>query len=145
MIVLRIPTGPEAFFWNKGNLYRMADKIFKTYVEQLGILKERGIDLPADSNNEKESIDILQKNNYYSVVNGYKDPFLVSSSQETFRPGTTLKDLYFLFEFDCAIRMTYLKFILEIEHQVKSVIAYEFSKLYGYKDYLKNDILPKCW
>lgn len=68
-----------------------------------------------------------------------KDLFLSTLSPEIYLDGTSLDDLYATFEFDRALRLIYLKYILKIEHQVKSVIAYEFSKKYGCDNYLKLD------
>lgn len=115
----------------------MADKVFKSYREQLKILRGRGVDIPVGTATSTRAVNILKKENYYDVVNGYKDVFLATSSPDTYLPGTKLDDLYAVFEFDRAVRLIYLKNILKIEHQVKSVIAYEFSKKYGYDNYLK--------
>lgn len=114
----------------------MANKVFKSYIDQLNILKDRGLNILEDSS-ENRIVEILKKENYYDVVNGYKDLFLSTTSPEMYLPGTSLDELYAVFEFDRAVRLIYLKYILKIEHQIKSVLAYEFSKEYGYDNYLK--------
>lgn len=43
---------------------------FKTIAEQVSILESRGMKVG------QEAAVILLRENYYSVVNGYKDPFL---------------------------------------------------------------------
>ena len=106
----------------------MADKVFKSYREQLKILRSRGINIPVGSSSANRAAKILKKENYYDVVNGYKDLFLKKSSPEVYLAGTSIDELYAVFEFDRAIRLIYLKYILKIEHQIKSVLAYEFSK-----------------
>ena len=45
-------------------------KSFKTYDEQLDILKKKG--LICDNN----SLEILKRNNYYFLINRYKDCFI---------------------------------------------------------------------
>ena len=45
---------------------------FKTYEEQIEILKNRGMTIP----NENFAKNKLQQNNYYNLINGYKEPFL---------------------------------------------------------------------
>lgn len=115
----------------------MPNKEFKSYREQLKILRSRGMNIPAGSTSASRAINILRKENYYDVVNGYKDLFLVSKTPEQYLTGTSLDDLYSVFEFDRAIRLVYLKYMLKIEHQIKSIIAYEFSKQYGFDNYLK--------
>lgn len=87
--------------------------------------------------NEETSKEILLNNNYYYLINGYKDLFLNRKSKvEKFRNGTTLEEIYSLYEFDRKIRIIFLEYILLIERKIDTYIAYEFSKNYGHKDYL---------
>ena len=46
----------------------MANKPFKTYREQLDILRSRNLIIE----NEERAIDILRRVNYYNLINGYK-------------------------------------------------------------------------
>ncbi|WP_243729268.1 hypothetical protein [Mycoplasma capricolum] len=50
-------------------------KEFKTFEEQIEILKSRGLII----SNEQKAIEILKQENYYNIVNGYKDLFLKKS------------------------------------------------------------------
>lgn len=50
---------------------------------------------------------------------------------------TSAIEIYALYKFDRNIRYIFLKRILEIENNIKSSIAYVFSKEYGYDNYLK--------
>ena len=61
-----------------------------------------------------------------------------SSKENKFIPGTTFEELYALFTFDRNFRNIIFKNVLVIENQLKSVISYQLSKKYGYreKDYL---------
>lgn len=71
------------------------------------------------------------------MINGYKDLFLDrKSTLEKFSNGTTLEEIYSLYEFDRKIRIIFLEYILLIERKIDTYIAYEFSKNYGHKDYL---------
>lgn len=47
-------------------------KEFKTYEEQTELLKTRGLKFE----NEEFDLNKLQEDNYYSIINGYKDLFL---------------------------------------------------------------------
>ena len=47
-------------------------KEFKTYEEQIELLKTRGLKFE----NEEYDLNKLQEDNYYSIINGYKDLFL---------------------------------------------------------------------
>lgn len=115
----------------------MANKIYTTLRQQLKILRSKNMNISINGQGAKVK-KILERENYYSVINGYKDPFIqTSSNNETFISNTQFENLYTLFTFDRNVRLIHLKFILKIEHQIKSVIAHEFSKKYGHDNYLK--------
>ena len=61
-----------------------------------------------------------------------------SPSDRTFISGSTFSELYSLFLFDRYSRNIFFKNLLIIENRLKSVISYQMSKKYGYKekDYL---------
>ena len=86
---------------------------------------------------------ILERENYYNVINGYKEPFLASKAtatdDEVYKPGTTFDEVFALYHFDRELRNIYLKFLLKIENTFKTVIAHEFSAKYGHDNYLKID------
>lgn len=50
----------------------MGKKKFKTYSEQVNTLKKRGLVIQDISYAEK----MLASENYYNIINGYKEPFL---------------------------------------------------------------------
>ena len=52
-------------------------KEFKTYDEQIQLLKSRGLTF-VDEDFAKEK---LEEENYYSIINGYKDLFLDSNDK----------------------------------------------------------------
>ena len=111
----------------------MRDKIFKTLDEQILILKEKGLVI----NNEEYAKEILLRENYF-FLNGYRYPFIKSLNNKLFIKGTTFEEFYSLFLFDRSLRNIIFKNILIIENNVKSIISYQLSKKYGYKekDYL---------
>ena len=84
---------------------------------------------------------ILARENYYNVINGYKDLFLASpatpTSEEIYKPGTTFDEVYALYTFDRELRNIYLKYLLKLENSFKTVISHEFSAKYGHDNYLK--------
>lgn len=64
-------------------------KPFKTHNQQLTTLRKRGLSVPSRVKRE------LENENYYNVINGYKDLFLVTTpsnnrpiTPETFIKGT---------------------------------------------------------
>lgn len=109
------------------------NKEFKTINEQINILKNKNLDIK-DLLNAKL---LLTNNNYYYLINGYKDLFLDKNKKnEIFLKGTNLEEIYNLYEFDRKIRIIFLEYILLVERKIDTYIAYEFSKNYGYKNYL---------
>lgn len=109
------------------------EKEFKTIDEQIELLRTRNLHIE----NKQTAEEILLNNNYYYLINGYKDLFLNRKSEtEIFCNGTTLEEIYSLYEFDRKIRIIFLEYILLIERRIDTYIAYEFSKNYGHKNYL---------
>lgn len=112
----------------------MAEKIFRDTRTQIGILKSRGLTIK----NKSYAKQLIRKVNYYNLINGYKDPFLQSNTAyEKYLVGSTIEEIYALYEFDRKLRILTLEHILKIEKEIKSLISYSFSKSYGHKDYLK--------
>lgn len=107
-------------------------KEFKTYQEQIEILKSPGIVI----NNEEFALEKLQEDNYYNIINGYKDLFIDSNQ---YIQGTTFEEIYSLFEFDRNLKSILLKNILIVENILRTLIAYNFSLKYGNDNYLKID------
>ena len=108
-------------------------KEFKTIDQQIDILKKKGLIVDDVS----KAYDILLKENYF-FLNGYRHLFMNSPSDRTFISGSTFSELYSLFLFDRYSRNIFFKNLLIIENRLKSVISYQMSKKYGYKekDYL---------
>ena len=111
----------------------MPDKEFKTTDELISLLISRGVDI---STPEQKSFckKGLQRFGYYNIINGYKNLFLdttTPSTEDRYKPGTTFNEIYFLFQFDKQLRSLFFKYTLEVETNVKSLIAYIFSKKYG--------------
>lgn len=109
------------------------EKIFKTIDEQIDILKSRNIII----DDYDKAYNLLSKNNYYYLINGYKDLFIdITSKKEKYIDGTKIEELYALYEFDKDIKINFLKYLLLIENEIDTYLAYEFSKSYGHKNYL---------
>lgn len=110
-------------------------KEFKTIDQQIDILRKKGLII----DDEARAYDILLKENYF-FLNGYRHLFMNSPSDKTFISGSTFSELYSLFLFDRYSRNIFFKNLLIIENRLKSVISYQMSKKYGYKekDYLNT-------
>ena len=111
------------------------EKEFKTIDQQIDIFKKKGLII----DDELAAKDILLKENYF-FINGYRHIFMNSPTDRTFISGTTFSEMYALFKFDRYSRNIFFKNLLIIENRLKSVISYQLSKKYGYKekDYLNS-------
>ncbi len=114
----------------------MRSKVFKTLDEQIAILREKGLVI----NDETKTKEILFRENYF-FISGYRHLFMRSVKDGQFLPGTTFEELYAMFTFDRKIRNIMFKYILIIENNIKSIISYQLSKKYGYKE--KDYLNPK--
>lgn len=114
----------------------MKSKIFKTLDEQIDILKARGLVID-DVEYAKE---ILFRENYF-FVSGYRHLFMRKYNDDQFLKGTRFDELYAAFVFDRKLRNVMFKYILVIENNIKSIISYQMSKKYGYKE--KDYLDPK--
>ena len=120
----------------------MEQKTYKTYRQQLSKLRSRGMIIKQGSQGSR-AMRILERENYYNVINGYKELFLehpaTATEDEQYKAGTTFDEVYALYCFDREIRGLYLKYLLKIENSLKAVISHEFSSKYGHDNYLKLD------
>ncbi len=109
------------------------NKIFKNLDEQVEILKSRNLVI----NDEEKAKEILLKENYF-FINGYRHMFLEAPRSKYFLEGTTFEELYSVFTFDRNLRNVMFKHLLIVENNIKSIISYQLSKKYGFKekDYL---------
>lgn len=107
-------------------------KEYKTFNQQLKILRQRGLQVPTDGKPKK----FLEQENYYNVINGYKDLFLQKDENgnpitpERYLDDTHFDELKFLFLFDRQLRILFLKYILIFENSFKTVLSHEFSRNY---------------
>ena len=110
-------------------------KEFKTYEEQIELLKLKGL-IILDEAYAKEK---LKEENYYNIINGYKELFMNLHKNDTFITDVTFEEVYALYDFDRIIKNEVFKSILQVENILRSLISYEFSKKYGNDNYLKLD------
>jgi len=112
----------------------MIEKQFKSLDEQIDIFKYKGLEI-TDENYVK---NVLLRENYF-FLNGYRHLF-VNLENRNFKKGTRFEELYSLFLFDRTIRNVLFKNLLIIENNLKSIISYQLSRKYGYreKDYLRT-------
>lgn len=103
------------------------EKPFKTIDEQIALLQMRG--MATDDGTRS----ILEREGYYPVVNGYKDPFIDTwatgmAGDDRFRKGSTFSDLYALFVFDRELRLLFLKYAAMAEATLKVICSCCFTR-----------------
>ncbi len=109
----------------------MAYKEFKTIDEQIEILKSRGLKFT----DENQARDFLYFNNYYRI-SGYS---LTLRNNDIFNKNATFQNIIDIYEFDRELRFILMKYIEILEVEIKSVYAYEFSKVHGPQGYLNKN------
>ena len=114
----------------------MKNKVFRNLDEQLDILMSKGLVI----NDIDKSKIILLKENYF-FLSGYRHLFMKNNKDRFFISGTTFEELYAMFTFDRNIRNIFFKNLLIIENNIKSLISYQMSKKYGFKE--KDYLNPK--
>ena len=77
---------------------------------------------------------VLEREGYYSIVNGYKSPFLDDlKSRETgddrYRENVSFDNIYALFVFDRNLRFLFFRMTTLAEAILKTVCSHEFTKL----------------
>ncbi len=106
----------------------MSDKEFKTIEEQLEILRSRGLTI----GDESAAKDFLLRNNYYRV-SGYS---LTLRKNDIFSKSAVFQNIIDIYNFDHEFRHILLQYLEVIEVEMKSVYAYEFTKIHGPAGYL---------
>lgn len=86
-------------------------------------------------NDKEKALKIIEKYSYYSIINGYKIVF--KDEDNNYKHNVSFEEIFALYEFDKNIKSIFLKFTLEIEVIVKSLIANIIAEKYGIKEYLK--------
>ena len=113
----------------------MEEKAFRTLDDLVDILMSRGVEI-ADESERSYAKRVLEKHGYYNLVNGYNKLFLLNKADTLYRPGTTLREMNALYQFDRVLRNIFFRYILEVEIHIKSLISYYFSESHGHKNYL---------
>ena len=109
------------------------NKIFKTLDEQIEILRSKGLTI----NDEYKAKEVLLRENYF-FISGYRHLLMKKYKDSRFISGATFEELHSIFLFDRELRNIIFKHILVIENNIKSMISYQLSRKYGFKekDYL---------
>ena len=106
------------------------NKPAKTYVEQLQILKDRGLIVLDD----QRALHCLEHHNYYRL-SAYRFPLTVQGNPDQFLPGTTFDELWGLYHFDRTLRQFVSEAVKRVEISVRARWAYALAHAHGPQAY----------
>ena len=106
-------------------------KEYRTNEELINYLSSKGVII----SNKEDTLQKIERYTYYSIVNTYKSIF--KDKESNYIDNVSFDEIFALFEFDKGLKNIILKYCLEIETVIKSIMANQISKVYGVKEYLK--------
>lgn len=110
-------------------------KKYKTNEELLAHLESKNVVIK----NREEALNKIKKYTYYSIINSYKLNF--KDEYGNYKDKVSFEEIYALYNFDKNIKYLFLKHSLELEIQIKSLMANQIAKVYGIENYLdKNNL-----
>lgn len=103
------------------------DKFFLTYNQQMRKLRNDKHIKCNDSKHKK----LLVRTGYFNIINGYKTPFISDTDingQHIYLPSTSIEQLYHVKQFDDNLRLFLLKYITQVEEEVRTLTGYKFDQ-----------------
>lgn len=103
------------------------DKSFLTYNQQMKKLRK---DKNIDCSGTTHKISLV-RSGYFNMINGYKTPFSCGADANgnyIYFPNTTLSQINSLKKFDEALRIFLLKYITQVEEEVRTLTGYKFDQ-----------------
>lgn len=137
--VINILSGTQETFEALGHFYNLEGKLkkYKTNEQLIEYLKSKNVIVE----DEEVALKNIEKYSYYSIVNGYKSVF--KNEDNNYKTNVSFEEIFALYEFDKNIKAIFLKFILEIEVIIKTLIANTLAKKYGVQEYLRIENLDQ--
>ena len=112
-----------------------SDKPPKTYLEQLKILKGRGLKVL----DEVRALHLLEHHNYYRL-SAYRFPLTLDGNPDQFKPGVTFDDLWTLYHFDRTLRQFVSEAVKRVEISIRARWAYVLGHAYGPQAYEQPNV-----
>ena len=63
-------------------------------------------------------------------MGGYKHLFRISNTKK-YKAGTSFEEIVSLYKFDAELRELFFKYLLQVERQMRSLMSYYFTEMYG--------------
>lgn len=102
-------------------------KNFLTYNQQMRKLRN---DKKIDCYGSKHK-KILIRAGYFNIINGYKTPFTCgtdANGNHIYLPDTSIDQIYEVKRFDDNLRLFLLKYITQVEEEVRTLTGYKFDQ-----------------
>lgn len=113
------------------------DKPFKTYTEQIEVIKRKNVSVK----NSAFAESILSTISYHTLMNGYKNSLLNEKNSERFIDGIDFETLYTIHLLDTNLNSLLFKNILYVERSFKTKLSYTIAKKFGvYADFSNQTI-----
>lgn len=103
------------------------DKPFKTYAEQIEVIKRKNIIVA----NKDFAKSILSTISYHTLMNGYKNSLLNEKDSERFIDGIDFETLYTIHLLDTNLNSLLFKNILYVERSFKTKLSYTIAEKFG--------------
>ena len=105
-------------------------KEYKSNEELIDYLEDKGVII----NDKDEAISVIEKYSYYSVINSYK--MIFKDDNNNYIKNVSFDEIYALYVFDKNLRYILLKYVLEIEIIIKSLLANALAHKYRLQNYI---------
>lgn len=103
----------------------MIDKDFTTFEEQIELLKTRNLNFIS----EETAMNALGRFGYYSIINGYNDPYVDKvDGEDVYHDGVTFEQIYSLYTLDRNVRNRVMDAMQEIEDLLRTAVAHTLAK-----------------
>lgn len=102
-------------------------KKFSSFSDQVfWISDEKGIKIK----DREYAEEMLRQIGYFPLMGGYKHLFRISNTKK-YKAGTSFEEIVSLYKFDAELRELFFKYLLQIERQMRSLMSYYFTEMYG--------------
>ena len=102
-------------------------KKFSSFSDQVSwISDEKGIRIK----DREYAEEMLRQIGYFPLMGGYKHLFRISNTKK-YKAGTSFEEIVSLYKFDAELRELFFKYLLQIERQMRSLMSYYFTEMYG--------------
>lgn len=112
---------------NRREIKMSDDKYFLTYNQQMRKLRNDKKIICSGSNHKR----ILIRAGYFNIINGYKSPFVCGTDNDgnhIYISNTSVDQMYYVKQFDDELRSFLLRYITQVEEEVRTLTGYQFDK-----------------